>query len=112
MSQEGYADPVTNDGPRFHSIIPISELTERRRSSPSDRDRRQDLAPSVVRNQGWGNAHNSHRPLLRPNRAWGLKTNARDCDPELARIHDSDSPSPMARTDARIHEHRLVRSVN
>ena len=29
MSQEGYADPVTNDGPGFHSIIPVSELTER-----------------------------------------------------------------------------------
>ena len=29
MSQEGYADPILNDGPRFHSIIPVSELTER-----------------------------------------------------------------------------------
>ena len=29
MSQEGYADLVMNDGPRFHSIIPVSELTER-----------------------------------------------------------------------------------
>ena len=29
MPQEGYADPVTNDGPRFHLIIPVSELTER-----------------------------------------------------------------------------------
>ena len=28
MPQEGYADPITNDGPGFHSIIPISELTE------------------------------------------------------------------------------------
>ena len=28
MSHEGYADPILNDGPRFHSIIPISELTE------------------------------------------------------------------------------------
>ena len=28
MSQEGYAGPFTNDGPGFHSIIPISELTE------------------------------------------------------------------------------------
>ena len=28
MSQEGYANPVMNDGPGFHSIIPISELTE------------------------------------------------------------------------------------
>ena len=29
MSQEAYVDPVMNDGPRFHSIIPVSELTER-----------------------------------------------------------------------------------
>ena len=29
MSYEGYADPVTNDGPRFHSNMPVSELTER-----------------------------------------------------------------------------------
>ena len=28
MSQDGYADPITNDGPGFHSIIPVSELTE------------------------------------------------------------------------------------
>ena len=28
MSQEGYADPIMNDGPGFHSIIPVSELTE------------------------------------------------------------------------------------
>ena len=28
MSQEGYADPVTNDEPGFHLIIPVSELTE------------------------------------------------------------------------------------
>ena len=29
MPHEGYADPVTNDGPRFYSNIPVSELTER-----------------------------------------------------------------------------------
>jgi len=28
MPQEGYADPVTNDGPGFHSITPVSELIE------------------------------------------------------------------------------------
>ena len=28
MSQEGYADPVMNDEPGFHSITPISKLTE------------------------------------------------------------------------------------
>ena len=29
MSQEGYVNAITNDGPRFHSIILASELTER-----------------------------------------------------------------------------------
>ena len=29
MSHEGYADPIMNNGPGFHSIIPISELIER-----------------------------------------------------------------------------------
>ena len=29
MLHEGYADPVTNDGPGFHSDMPVSELTER-----------------------------------------------------------------------------------
>ena len=28
MPYEGYADPITNDGPRFHSNMPVSELTE------------------------------------------------------------------------------------
>ena len=28
MSQEGYANTVMNDRPKFHSIIPVSELTE------------------------------------------------------------------------------------
>ena len=29
MSQEGYADPIMNDGPGFHSNMPVSELAER-----------------------------------------------------------------------------------
>ena len=29
MPHEGYADPVTNNGPGFHSDIPVKELTER-----------------------------------------------------------------------------------
>ena len=29
MPHEGYADPVTNDGPGFHSNMPVSKLTER-----------------------------------------------------------------------------------
>ena len=29
MPHEGYTNPVMNDGPRFHSNMPVSELTER-----------------------------------------------------------------------------------
>ena len=29
MPHEGYTDPTMNDGPRFHSNILVSELTER-----------------------------------------------------------------------------------
>ena len=29
MPHEGYAGPVMNDGPGFHSNVPVSELTER-----------------------------------------------------------------------------------
>ena len=29
MPHGGYANPVMNDGPRFHSDMPVSELTER-----------------------------------------------------------------------------------
>ena len=28
MPHEGYADPVTNDEPGFHSDMPVSELAE------------------------------------------------------------------------------------
>ena len=28
MPYEGCADPITNDGPRFRSNVPVSELTE------------------------------------------------------------------------------------
>ena len=28
MPHEGYTDPVMNDGPRFHSNMPVSELAE------------------------------------------------------------------------------------
>ena len=29
MPHEGYANPITNDGPRFHLNMPVSELAER-----------------------------------------------------------------------------------
>ena len=29
MPHEGFANPITNDGPRFHSNMNVSKLTER-----------------------------------------------------------------------------------
>ena len=29
MPHEGYVDPITNDGPRFHMVMPVSELSKR-----------------------------------------------------------------------------------
>ena len=60
MSHEGYADPIMNDGPRFRSNVPVSELTVRvtRAIEASDVS----LAPSVARNHRWGNTQNSTDP--------------------------------------------------
>ena len=93
MSQEGYADPVTNDEPGFHSITPVSELTELV-FEPERSGQATKLSPSAVRNRGWGNAHNLHRPPQRPDRARGLKTNAKDSDLELARSTTLTGPVP------------------
>jgi len=60
MPHEGYANPIMNDRPRFHSIIPVSELTERvtRAIEASDVS----SAPPVARNHEQGNAQNSTDP--------------------------------------------------
>ena len=60
MPHEGYADPVMNDGSRFHSNMPVSELTERvtRAIKASDVS----SAPPVTRTHRWGNAQK-----LKPN---------------------------------------------
>ena len=60
MSHEGYADPVMNNGPGFHLIIPVSELTERVTQAIEASD--VSSAPLVVRNRGQGNAQNSTDP--------------------------------------------------
>ena len=64
MSHEGYADPIMNDGPRFNSNMPISELTERvtRAIEASDIS----SAPLVARNHGRGNTQNSTDPYQSP----------------------------------------------
>ena len=62
MSHEGYADPVTNDGPRFHSIISVSELTERITRARAIEASDVSSAPPIARNHGRGNAQNSTDP--------------------------------------------------
>ena len=54
MPHEGYANPIMNDGPGFHSNVPVSELTEcvTRAIEASDVS----LAPPVAKNHRWGNA--------------------------------------------------------
>ena len=60
MPHEGYTDPVMNDGPEFHSNVPVSELTERvtRAIEASDVS----SVPPVVRTHGQGNSQNSTNP--------------------------------------------------
>ena len=62
MSQEGYADPVTNDGLEFHSIIPISELTEHVTRARAIEASDISSASLIARSHGWGNAQNSTDP--------------------------------------------------
>ena len=60
MPHEGYADPVMNDRPGFHSNVPVSELTKRvtRAIEASNVS----SVPPVVTNHGRGNARNSTDP--------------------------------------------------
>ena len=87
MPHEGYANPIMNDGPRFHSDMPVSKLTERitRAIEASDVS----SAPPVAKNRGRGNARKLQPNLTptKPNGAQGLKA------PD-ARIRDPVSPDP------------------
>ena len=67
MSQEGYADPVMNDGPRFHSITRVSELTELV-FEPERSGQVTKLSPT-----GWGSTKTTHiDPHEGPTRLGGL----------------------------------------
>ena len=72
MPQEGYADPVTNDGPKFHSITPVSELTELV-FEPERLGQAMKLSPFGCEEPDGVAQNNSHRPPLRPDKARGLK---------------------------------------
>ena len=64
MPHEGYVDPVTNDGPGFHSNMPVSELTERvtRAIEASDVS---STPPTGYGNHGWGDDRKDKQTLDR-----------------------------------------------
>ena len=71
MPYAGYAEPITNDGPRFHSGIPIRELTERvtRAIEASDVS----LAPLVAETMD-GVTHRTRPPHTKSYGALGLRS--------------------------------------
>ena len=64
MPHEGYANPIMNDRPRFHSNMPVSELTERvtRAIEASDIS----STPLVVETTDRVTITKSSRPLFEP----------------------------------------------
>ena len=71
MPYGGYVDPITNDGPRFHSNMSVSELTERVTRAIKACD--VSSAPPVVETTD-GVTHETQPTPTEPNRAQGLKT--------------------------------------
>ena len=73
MSKEDYADPIMNDGPRFHSIIPVSKLiecvTRARAIEASDVS----STPLVVETAEGVTTTKTSRHSTGPCYAWGLK---------------------------------------
>ena len=76
MPHEGYTNPVTNDGPRFHSNMPVSKLTERvtRAIEASDVS-----SPPLVAETMDEVMHETRPTPTKPNGARGL----RPLDPDL-----------------------------
>ena len=72
MLQEGYADPITNDGPGFHSITPVSELTELV-FEPERLGQATKLSPSGCEEPDEVAQNNSHQPHEGLTRLGGVK---------------------------------------
>ena len=71
MPHEGYADPVTNDGPRFHLNVPVSKLTEHVTQAIEASD--VSSAPPVAETTD-GVMHKTRLTPTEPNGAQGLRS--------------------------------------
>ena len=71
MPHEGYADPVVNNRTKFHSNMPISELTERvtRAIKASDVS----STPPVTETEDGVTIAKTSRPSTRPRYVWGSR---------------------------------------
>ena len=101
MPHEGYADPITNDGPGFHSNVPVSELTERVTQAIKASD--VSVAPLVAETMD-GVTHKTQPTPIEPNGAQGFRTPNTSTRPRLRpapNIRDSDSPGPSMRLTPR-----------
>ena len=70
MPHEGYADPVTNYGPGFHSNMPVRELTNH--DTQAIKASVVSLAPPVVETTDRV-THKTRPTPTEPNGAWGLE---------------------------------------
>ena len=70
MPHEGYANPVMNDGPEFHSDIPVSELAKR--DTRAIEASVISSTPLVVEIEDRV-THESRPTPTEPHRAWGLE---------------------------------------
>ena len=79
MPHEGYADPIMDDGPRFHSNIAISELTEHvtRAIEASDVS----STPLVIGTVDGAMITRQDNPRLEPCYAWGLEAASHQTKP-------------------------------
>ena len=76
MPHEGYADPIMNNEPRFHSDMPVSELTKRVTQAIEASD--VSSTPPIAETTD-GVTHETRPTPIEPNGAWGL----RPPDPDL-----------------------------
>ena len=93
MSQEGYADPIMNDGLGFHSITPVSELIELV-FEPERSGQAMKLSPSDCEELD-GVTHKTHIDPHEASIGLGGST-------KMPRIATSNSPDPRLRL-ARSH---------
>ena len=92
MPHEGYVDPIMN-GPRFHSDIPISELTKR--DTQAIEASVISSTPPVVETVD-GVTHETRPTPIEPNEAWGLEPPNPNSGIQLTRVRRPACEGPKA----------------